>query len=390
MAARKLRLGMVGGGRGAFIGAVHRMAARLDGHYEIVAGAFGSNPEHSIEDGLALGIASDRAYPDFRTMAMREAARDDGIDAVAIVTPNHLHFTVAREFLAGGCNVICEKPLATSLADALELVRLAEATGCIFALAHNYSGYPMVREARDLVRSGALGALRVVQVEYPQDWLSTCLEATEQKQASWRTDPARAGSAGSLGDLGTHAHHLLRFITGLEVDAVCADLSRLVEGRALDDNAHVLLRLSNGARGMLWASQVCPGNENALRIRVYGEKAGLEWAQEQPNQLRFTPLGEAPRVLYRGAARAGEAARRATRLPAGHPEGYIEAFAQIYADVAELIRARGENRAPDPLAAVVPNVLDGAIGMAFLHACIASSAQDGRWVSARLASFGTD
>ena len=375
---------MVGGGRGAFIGAVHRMAARLDGHYEMVAGAFGSNPAHSIEDGLALGIARDRAYPDFQTMAAREAAREDGIDAVAIVTPNHLHFAVAREFLARGCNVVCEKPLTTSVADALELVRLVEASGCIFALAHNYSGYPMVREARHLVRSGALGALRIVQVEYPQDWLSTRVEATGQKQASWRADPTRAGAAGSLGDLGTHAHHLLRFITGLEVEAVCADLARVVEERALDDNAHVLLRLANGARGMLWASQVCPGNENALRIRVYGEKAGMEWAQEHPNQLRLTPLGEAPRVLYRGSGGAGDGARHATRLPPGHPEGYIEAFAQIYADGAELIRARLEGRPPNPLATAVPGVIDGAIGIEFLDACIASSAQDGRWVSARL------
>jgi len=383
MAARRLRLGMVGGGRGAFIGAVHRMAARLDGHYEIVAGAFGANPAHSVEDGVALGIAPDRAYPDFHAMAAREPARDDRIDAVAIVTPNHLHFAVARAFLGAGCNVICEKPLTASLADAQELVRLTRASGRVFALTHNYSGYPIVREARALVQSGALGALRVVQVEYPQDWLATPLEATQQKQAHWRTDPARAGAAGSLGDLGTHAHHLLRFITGLEVEAVCADLSRMVAGRALDDNAHVLLRLSNGARGMLWASQVCPGNENALSIRVYGERAGLQWAQEQPNQLRFTALGEAPRVLYRGGGGAGVAARHATRLPPGHPEGYIEAFAQIYADTAELIRAQLEQRAPDPLATVVPTVEDGAIGVGFLEACVASAAQDGRWVSPR-------
>ena len=384
MPARKLRLGMVGGGRGAFIGSVHRMAARLDGYYEIVAGAFGTNPARSVEDGVAFGVALDRAYPDFHAMAARESERDDRIDVVSIVTPNQMHFPIAREFLAAGYNVICEKPLTTSLVDALELVRLTKATGSIFTLTHNYSGYPMVREARDLAQSGALGALRVVQVEYPQDWLSTSLEATEQKQASWRTDPARAGVAGSLGDLGTHAHHLLRFITGLEVEAVCADLASIVAGRALDDNAHVLMRLSNGVRGMLWVSQVCPGNENALRIRVYGEKAGLEWAQEHPNQLRFTPLGEAPRVLYRGGGEAGGAARHATRLPPGHPEGYIEAFAQIYADTAELIHAQLEKRAPNPLATVVPSVLDGAIGVGFLEACVASAAQNGRWVSARI------
>ncbi len=384
MAARKLRLGMVGGGRGAFIGAIHRMAARLDGCYEIVAGAFGANPAQSSEDGVAFGVAPDRAYPDFHAMAARESQRDDRIDAVSIVTPNQMHFPIAREFLAAGYHVICEKPLTTSLADALELVRLARATGRIFALTHNYSGYPMVREARDLAQSGALGTLRVVQVEYPQDWLATRLEATEQKQARWRTDPARAGVAGSLGDLGSHAHHLLRFITGLEVEAVCADLARIVAGRALDDNAQVLMRLSNGVRGMLWVSQVCPGNQNALRIRVYGEKAGLEWAQEHPEQLRFTPLGEAPRVLYRGGAQAGAAARHATRLPPGHPEGYIEAFAQIYADTAELIHAHLERRAPNPLATVVPSVVDGAIGVGFLEACVASSGQNGRWVSVRI------
>jgi predicted dehydrogenase len=383
MGSRRLRLGMVGGGRGAFIGAVHRMAARLDGHYDIVAGALGANPVAAVEDAISLGIAPDRAYADFRTMARHEATRHNRIDAVAIVTPNHMHAAVAREFLASGCHVICEKPLCTSLAEARELLRLADAAGRVFALTHNYSGYPMVRQAREMVRSGALGDVRVVQIEYAQDWLSTRLEATDQKQASWRGDPARAGAAGSLGDLGTHAHHLVRFITGLEVDAVCADLAQMVAGRVLDDNAHVLMRLSNGARGMLWTSQVCPGNENALRMRVYGESAGLEWAQEHPNQLRLTPLGKSPQVLSRGAGGAGEAARHATRLPAGHPEGYIEAFAQIYVDTAELIRAREENRTSNPLATVVPTVMDGAIGMAFLDACIASSAQDGHWISAR-------
>lgn len=384
MSARKLRLGMVGGGRGAFIGAIHRMAARLAGRYEIVAGAFGANPTRSIEDGVALGIAPDRAYPDFHVMAAREAQRDDRIDAVSIVTPNQMHFPIAREFLAAGFNVICEKPMTTSLVDALELLRLTRATERIFVLTHNYSGYPMVREARDLARSGTLGTLRVVQVEYPQDWLSTCLEATEQKQASWRTDPARAGVAGSLGDLGTHAHHLLRFITGLEVEAVCADLSNMVAGRAVNDNAHVMMRLSDGARAMLWASQICPGNDNALRIRVYGEKAGIEWAQEQPDQLRFTPLGEAPRILCRGGATVSEAARHATRLPPGHPEGYIEAFAQVYADSAELIDAQIDKRAPNPLATVVPDAVDGLIGVAFLEACMASAAQGGRWVSVQI------
>lgn len=386
MPARKLRLGMVGGGRGAFIGAVHRMAARLDGCWEIVAGALASNPAQSIADSVALGVARERAYPDFHAMAAAERERSDGIDAVTIVAPNRMHFPIASAFLAAGCNVICEKPMTTSLTDAMDLVRLVESSDRVFALTHNYSGYPMVREARALVQSGALGAVRVVQVEYPQDWLSTRLEATGHKQARWRTDPAQAGAAGSLGDLGTHAHHLLRFISGLEVEAVSADLARIVAGRMLDDNAHVLMRLSNGARGMLWASQVCPGNENALRIRVYGERAGLEWSQEHPNQLRISPLGESPRVLGRGGMQVGQAAQRATRLPPGHPEGYIEAFAQIYVDTAELVHARVEKRAPDPIATTVPNVLDGAIGVGFVEACVRSSAQDGRWISTSVAT----
>jgi predicted dehydrogenase len=383
-ARTRLKLGMVGGGRGAFIGAVHRMAARLDDHYELVAGAFASEPARAIESGIELGIAQDRAYPDYRTMARRESGRADRIDAVSIVTPNDSHFPIAREFLEAGFHVICDKPLTATLPDALELARLVNSTGRVFALAHNYSGYPMVREARERVLSGALGALRVIQVEYPQDWLSTRLEATGQKQAQWRVDPSRAGAAGSLGDLGTHAHHLLRFITGLEVDAVCADLSTAVAGRALEDNAHVLLRLSGGARGVLWSSQVSIGNENALRIRVFGELAGLEWAQEHPNQLKWTELGKAPVVLYRGGAASGASAQRATRLPPGHPEGYIEAFAQIYTDTAELIRVHKEKAPGETPPTLVPGVIDGAIGLGFVDACVRSSNAGGKWTDARI------
>jgi predicted dehydrogenase len=318
-------------------------------------------------------------------MARQEAARlDDGIDVVSIVTPNHLHAAIAGAFLDAGIHVICDKPLGTSLAEALQLVQRVRGSGRLFALTHNYSGYPMVRQAREMVAAGALGQLRVVHAEYPQDWLSTRLEASGQKQAAWRVDPAQAGAGGSLGDIGTHAEHLARFISGLELEAVSADLTTFVEGRRLDDNAHIMLRYTNGARGMLWASQVAPGNENALRVRIYGSKAGLEFRQEQPNHLWFTPLGQAPQLITRGGSAAGAAARHATRIPSGHPEGYLEGFAQIYRDMAEQIQAGWENRAPDPLACTVPTVEDGARGMKFIEAVVASSAADGRWTDARL------
>jgi predicted dehydrogenase len=383
-APRRLRLGMVGGGPGAFIGAVHRMAARLDDRWELVAGAFSRDGDRARAAAAALHVAPDRAYPDFRAMARAEAARPDGIDAVAVVTPNASHHAIARAFLDAGVHVVCDKPLATTLADALDLVRAARESGRVFVLTHNYTGYPMVRQARAMAEAGELGAVRVVQVEYPQDWLATRLEETGNRQAAWRVDPAQAGPAGSLGDLGTHAHNLAEFVTGLRLEAVCADLQAFVPGRALDDNAHVLLRFRGGARGALWSSQVSPGNENALRLRVYGDKAGLEWSQEHPNQLRVSPLGEAPRVLSRGgAAGLHPAAAAATRVPAGHPEGYLEAFAQLYRDAAELVAARLEGREPDPLALQAPTVEDGARGVRFLEAAVESSRR-GAWTDAAL------
>ena len=388
-APRRIRLGMVGGGQGAFIGGVHRMAARLDDRYELVAGALSSDPARSAASAAELHIAPGRSYVDYADMAKREAALNakggDGIDAVAIVTPNHLHGRIASAFLDAGIHVICDKPLTSTLAEALALVERVRSSGRLFALTHNYSGYPMVRQAREMVAAGALGEIRVVQAEYPQDWLSTELEASGQKQAAWRVDPAQAGAGGSLGDIGTHAEHLARFISGLELAAVSADLTSFVPGRRLDDNAHVLLRYTNGARGMLWSSQVAPGNENALRVRVYGSKAGLSFSQENPNQLWFTRLGEQPRLIMRGGSGSGAAASRATRIPAGHPEGYLEGFAQLYRDVAEQIQARGEQRAPDPLACWVPTVEDGARGMKFIQAVVESSRADGRWTDARLA-----
>lgn len=383
-APRRLRLGMVGGGQGAFIGGVHRVAARIDDRYELVAGALSSDAARGAASAAELHIAPDRAYADYGEMARAEAAREDGIDAVSIVTPNHLHTRIASAFLDAGIHVICDKPLASNLADALALVQTVRRSGRLFGLTHNYSGYPMVRQAREMVAAGELGEIRVVQAEYPQDWLSTDLEATGQKQAAWRVDPAQAGAGGSLGDIGTHAEHLARFISGLELAEVSADLTTFVPGRRLDDNAHILLRYSGGARGMLWSSQVAPGNENALRVRIYGSKAGLSFSQENPNQLWFTPLGDRPRLITRGGAGNGAAAGRATRIPPGHPEGYLEGFAQLYRDMAEQIQARMEQRAPDPLACWVPTVEDGARGMKFIESVVESSRGNGRWVDALL------
>lgn len=376
---RRLRLGMVGGGEGAFIGAVHRLAARLDDRWELVAGAFSRDAERGRRSAAVLHVAPDRAYADAATMARAEAARADGIDAVAIVTPNASHHAIARVFLDAGINVICDKPMTTTMAHARDLVRAVAASGCLFALTHNYTGYPMVRHARAMVAAGEIGAVRVVQVEYPQDWLATPLEASGQKQAAWRVDPAEAGPAGSLGDLGTHAHNIAEFVTGLTVESVSAQLTAFVPGRRVDDDAQVLLRFASGARGMLWSSQVAAGNANALRLRVYGETGGLAWAQEQPNELIVTRLGEPPRTIARGAGVLSDAASHATRIPAGHPEGYIEAFAQLYRDVADQITARHAGRAPDPATLLVPGVAEGARGVAFVTAAVASSAADGAW-----------
>jgi predicted dehydrogenase len=380
---RRLRLGMVGGGQGAFIGAVHRLAARMDDRYELVAGCFSSTAERSKASGVELGIDPARCYGGFAEMAEAEKARADGVDVVSIVTPNDVHWPAAREFLTRGTHVICDKPMTTSLADARAMAELVERSGCAFVLTHNYTGYPMVRQARAMVRDGLLGPIRVVQAEYAQDWLTTRLEDTGHKQAGWRVDPARSGPAGAMGDIGTHAMNLAAFVTGLELDRVAADLTSFVPGRALDDNGSVLLRFAGGAKGMLWASQVAPGNENALRLRVYGEKAGLSWAQEDPNYLHFTPFGEPPRLISRGGAGAGPEAGRVTRTPPGHPEGYLEGFANIYADAAELVWARIEGREPDAGATAAPTARDGVAGVAFIEAVVESGRKDGAWVAAR-------
>jgi len=371
---RRIRLGMVGGGNDAFIGAVHRIASRIDDKYELLAGALSATPEKARASGAALGLP--RVYDDFKQMAVREARRKDGIEAVSIVTPNHVHYAAAREFLKRGIHVICDKPLTSTLGDAKKLVKAAEASGALFILTHNYTGYPMVRQARAMVQEGELGRIRVVQVEYPQDWLTV---EQDFKQANWRTDPAQSGAGGSTGDIGTHAFNLACFVTGLEVESLAADLQAFVPGRRVDDNAHVMLRFAGGARGMLWSSQVAPGNENALRIRVYGEKGGLEWAQEDPNYLWHTPFGQPKRLLTRNGAGATAAATRVSRIPPGHPEGYLEAFATIYSEAAAaILAARDGEPAPDGI--LYPSVRDGLKGVQFIDACVKSSARNAAWV----------
>ncbi|NVI04864.1 Gfo/Idh/MocA family protein [Paraburkholderia youngii] len=378
MQRRRLRLGMVGGGQGAFIGAVHRIAARLDDRFELVAGALSSDPERARASAVEAGIA--RSYADWREMARAEAARDDGIDAVAIVTPNHLHAPVATAFLEAGIHVICDKPLAVSLAEGEALAKLAQSSKRLFAVTHTYSGYPLVRHARELVERGELGEIRVVQVEYAQDWLAEPLETGgANKQAGWRTDPALAGPAGCLGDIGTHAYQLAAFVTGMMPRALSAELHTFVPGRRIDDHVQAMLRYANGARGMLWASQVASGAENALRLRVYGTKAGLAFDQEEPNALWFTPLGGAAERLTRARVKSAVAAH-ATRVPAGHPEGYLEAFAQLYKDAALHIDALNEGRAPPAESLLLTTVDDGVDGLRFIEAVLKSSAADGRWV----------
>ncbi len=375
--ASPLRLAMIGGGHGAFIGAVHRMAATLDASFQLVAGALSSDPRRAVESALALGLSPERAYESWEALVRGESSRDDRADAVAIVTPNASHFEIARALLGAGFAVVCDKPMVVSSAQAAALVDAVDKAGAIFAVTYNYTGYPMVRQARAMVRSGELGAIRKVFIEYHQGWLAGALEATGQKQASWRTDPALAGPGGAVGDIGTHAENLCSFVTGLAIESLCADATTFVPGRRLDDDASVLLRFRGGARGVLTASQVCVGRENALSIRVHADKGSIRWDQEEPNRLLAWDASGAMRVITRaGPGAAGDAAG-ATRLPPGHPEGFIEAFANLYRGVAELIRAPREGRSPGALAALVPTVRDGARGVAFVERVVASR---GQWV----------
>ena len=378
-ASRRVRLGMVGGGQGAFIGAVHRIAARLDDQYEFVAGALSSQPERAMASAAELGLDPDRSYADYQTMAQAESNRADGIEAVAIVTPNHVHYPAAKAFLEAGIHVICDKPMTVTSQEGEELVALARDRGLILAVTYNYTGYPMVRQARAMVANGELGRIRLVQVEYVQDWLSEDLESSGQKQAAWRTDPAQSGAGGAIGDIGTHAYNMACFVSGLEAESLCADLSSFVDGRRLDDNAQVMLRYPDGVRGMLWASQVAPGNENNLMLRVYGDKGGIKWRQEDPNYLEFAPLGEPPRRITRGGPGSDENSARVTRIPSGHPEGYLEGFATVYTEVAEAIRAARDGSAPDP-AVLFPTGEDGVKGVRFVEAVVQSSREDAAWI----------
>jgi predicted dehydrogenase len=378
---RRLRLGMVGGGEGAFIGNVHRMASRLDDEWSLVAGALSSDPERARSSAAVLRLDPGRSYTDFAEMARREAERThaggDGIDAVAIVTPNHLHAPVALAFLDAGIDVICDKPLALTLAEGRLLADAARANGRFFAVTYNYSGYPMVRRARALVREGRLGALRAIQVEYAQDWLGEAIEASGHKQAAWRTDPALSGHAGCLGDIGTHAYHLACFVSGLVGQSVSAELSTLVPGRQVDDHVQAMLRFGGDVRGTLWASQVASGAANGLRLRVHGDRASLEFDQQRPDELLLREQGGNETRLRRGRTPAG--ATEHLRLPGGHPEGFIEAFAQLYRDAAQVIRARQAGEAPPASAADLSMVTDGVKGLAFVAATLQSSAAAGQW-----------
>ncbi|MDR5754632.1 MULTISPECIES: Gfo/Idh/MocA family oxidoreductase [unclassified Caballeronia] len=364
---------MVGGGEGAFIGAVHRIAARIDDRFELVAGALSSDPQRAASSAAAIGIA--RSYADFREMARTEAAREDGIDAVAIVTPNHLHARIATAFLEAGIHVICDKPLAVSLDEGEALARLAREKGLVFAVTYTYTGYPLVRHARALVQAGALGDVRLVNVEYAQDWLSLPVEHQSNRQAAWRTDPALAGPAGCLGDIGTHAYQLAEYVTGMRPSEVSAEVATFVPNRPIDDHVQAMLRYANGARGMLWASQVAAGEENALRLRVYGTKAGLSFDQQNPNELWITPLGGASERITRGRVQSAEALH-ATRVPAGHPEGYLEAFAQLYTDAASCIE-QGATQGDGWLTTVD----DGVAGLRFIDAVLTSSRANAAWVT---------
>jgi predicted dehydrogenase len=369
-----LKLGMVGGGQGAFIGGVHRMAARLDGCFDLVAGAFSSDPARAHASAADLGIDADRSYADFNEMAKFEAARSDGIDAVAIVTPNHLHGSIAEAFLAHDISVICDKPMTATLAQAESLMAAAQASKGHFFLTHNYTGYPMIRQARQMVAEGALGEIRIVEANYLQDWLSE-VPAEDNKQAKWRMDAAQSGG-GAIGDIGTHAHNLACFVSGLRTTSLSATLTSHVAGRTVDDDARITLQFDGGARGYIWASQIAIGNENNLSLAVYGTKASLRWTQENPNALWFANLGQAPQMITRAGGAANSAAAAVTRIPAGHPEGYLEAFATLYREAADVIMTN--NR---PAATIGIN--EGLDGVRFVDACQRSSHNGASWIGLR-------
>ncbi|MEM7798033.1 MAG: Gfo/Idh/MocA family oxidoreductase [Chloroflexota bacterium] len=381
MLDRKITFGQIGGGRGSFIGAVHRRAAISDGKTELVSGAFSSTPEKAKASGKDLLIANDRNYGSWEEMLEKELARPEGerIDFVNIVTPNHMHYGPAKAFIDAGFNVVMDKPMVHSSEQAASLVSAVEEKGVVFALTHNYTGYPMVKQAREMITSGELGKIQRVVVEYPQGWLLTKLEDEGAKQAEWRTDPKRSGIAGAVGDIGSHCENLVSYMTGLEIDELCADLNTFVGGRQLDDDASVLLRFTNGARGILWCSQISTAEENALNIRVYGTKAGLEWHQEHPNWLEFKDPAGPTKIYKRGNDYLGAAAARATHIPPGHPEAFFEAFGNVFMNATDTIRARLEGREPTELELDFPNVYDGARGVKFIEKVVESSRSTQKW-----------
>ena len=381
MLGRRLRLAVVGGGPGSFIGSMHRTAARLDDRYEIVAGALSSNPDRSATAAIALGIAPDRAYPTADSLFEAEAGRDDGADVVAIMTPNDSHHSYAIRALRHGFDVICDKPITNTLAEAVDVLATVEDSGLVFCVTHNYTGYPMVRQARAMVADGSLGAIQLVQVEYVQGGKAGERDPDPDGPLPWRYDPVRGGPSLVLGDIGTHAHNLVRFVTGLEVAELAAEVGHIVQNRLVDDYAGALLRFDNGARGSFWVTQAAAGVENCLRLRVSGTKGTLEWMQEMPTQLAFKPLGAPAEIRTPNGPGTLPLAARASRIVAGHPEGFHEGFANIYSDAAEAIAARRAGRDPDPLALVFPNAIDGVRGVAFVEAAITSSANDGAWTS---------
>ena len=383
---RKLRMGMVGGGPGAFIGEVHRKAARMDGMAEIVAGAFDIDPEKSHQMGRELYLDPNRVYDNYEQMVERESKlpEDQRIDFVSITTTNNWHFPIAKTFLKAGFHVICEKPMTMTLAEAKELEQIVEESDRVFALAHNYTGYPLVKQARHMVKTGVLGEIRKIHAEYPQDWLLSRIELEGQKQAVWRTDPKQAGAGGCLGDIATHAENLAHYITGLQITEMCSELNTFAEGRLLDDDVNILLHYNNGAKGILHSSQVLPGNENGLNIRVWGAKGGLTWYQENPNYLYFYKAGEPVQTWRHGNGYLCEAAQRANRIPPGHPEAFLEAFANIYVNAMDTIRAHIMGVEPTELELDFPTVHDGVIGMAFIETVIESSKSDKKWTKMKL------
>ena len=382
---KKLKMGMVGGGSGAFIGAVHRRAAVMDGEVEFVAGALSSTPEKALASGRELGLTDERNYASWERMLEAELSlpEEESVDFVSVVTPNHMHHPVARGFAEAGFNVVLDKPMVQTSQEAEDLTRVVEDSGVVFAVTYTYTGYPMVKQARHMVRQGLLGEVRKVIVEYNQGWLASRLEESGAKQAEWRTDPARSGIAGAVGDIGSHAENLVSTITGLEIAEICADLTTFVSGRRLDDDGNLLIRYEGGAKGVMVASQISAGEENDLRVRIYGTEGGLEWRQEEPNYLFHRPTEEPERVLKRGNDYLCEEAKRASRLPAGHPEGFIEAFANVYMSVAATIRARQEQVEPDGLPRDFPTVYDGAQGVHFIEKTVESSRSDEKWLDAR-------